>query len=215
MVALAGIGAMPDTITDRAINITMRRRTGSERVAQFRCRRDEPVLHRLRDRLAVWAQAHIGELAVATPELPVEDRAADTWEPLVAVADAAGGQWPALARRACVAMVAGADDVEENRSLDIRLLYDIRQVFTDKAVPFLASNDLVDALKAVTESPWRDFDYTASKLAHRLAPFGVNPGHSIDKKVRGYRLEWFHDAFDRYLRPEPSGPSQTGTEQVR
>lgn len=53
MVALAGIGSMPDTITDRAVNIAMRRRTSGEAVAQFRSRRDEPGLHSLRDQLVV------------------------------------------------------------------------------------------------------------------------------------------------------------------
>ena len=52
MAALAGIGAMPDTITDRAVNITMRRRARGEKVAQFRSRRDGPILTALRDRLA-------------------------------------------------------------------------------------------------------------------------------------------------------------------
>jgi len=52
MAALAGIGTLPDTITDRAVNITMRRRRPDERVAPYRTRRDEPALHDLRDRLA-------------------------------------------------------------------------------------------------------------------------------------------------------------------
>ncbi|WP_246398509.1 DUF3631 domain-containing protein [Mycobacterium vicinigordonae] len=77
MAALAGIGAMPDTITDRAVNITMRRRSANEKVSQFRCRRDEPMLHEMRDRLAEWTLAHIEELAAAEPELPVDDRAAE------------------------------------------------------------------------------------------------------------------------------------------
>ena len=43
MAALAGIGAMPDTIEDRAVVIKMRRRGPSEQVAPFRHRRDRPV----------------------------------------------------------------------------------------------------------------------------------------------------------------------------
>jgi hypothetical protein len=52
-------------------------------------------LHELRDRLLVWAVRQLDDLADAQPDMPVEDRAADTWEPLVAIADAAGGDWPA------------------------------------------------------------------------------------------------------------------------
>ena len=44
MAALAGIGAMPDTIEDRAVVIRMRRRAPGETVAPFRHRRDRPAL---------------------------------------------------------------------------------------------------------------------------------------------------------------------------
>ena len=213
MAALAGIGTMPDTITDRAVNITMRRRMAGEQVAQYRIRRDEPILHGLRDRLAVWSLAHAEEMTNAVPDMPVEDRAADTWEPLVAVADIVGGRWPEMARAACVALVAGADDSQEDRSNQIRLLTDIRRTFTRNEVGFFSSVELVQRLKDLTESPWGDWNLTTSRLAHDLAPFGIRPGHNVEKTVRGYRLEYFHDAFQRYTRPEPSDPSDTIGEQ--
>jgi hypothetical protein len=213
MAALAGIGTMPDTITDRAVNITMRRRMFGEHVSQFRARRDEPVLHGLRERLAVWVQGHAEELTNAEPDMPVEDRAADTWEPLIAIADAAGGSWPRLAREACIALVAGAEDAQEDRSIQIRLLTDIRNIFSGEEVEFLSSVQLVQRLKAVTESPWSDWDLTTSKLAHHLAPFGIKPGHNVERTVRGYRLESFHDAFQRYTRPDPSNPSDNSVYQ--
>lgn len=213
MAALAGIGTMPDTITDRAINITMRRRMFGEHVSQFRVRRDEPVLHGLRERLAVWVQGHAEELTNAEPDMPVEDRAADTWEPLIAIADAAGGEWPRMAREACVALVAGAEDAQEDRSIQIRLLTDIRNIFSGEEVEFLSSVQLVQRLKAITESPWGDWDLTTSKLAHHLAPFGIKPGHNVERTVRGYRLEFFHDAFQRYTRPDPSNLSGHNVDQ--
>jgi hypothetical protein len=213
MAALAGIGLMPDTVTDRAVNITMRRRMQGEHVAQYRVRRDEPILHGLRDRLAVWARAHTAELTGAVPEMPVEDRAADTWEPLIAVADRAGGRWPQMARAACVAMVAGADDTQEERSVQVRLLTDIRTIFTEQDVKFMSSLELVQHLKNVTESPWADWGLTTSRLARDLAPFGIRPGHNVEKTMRGYRLEYFHDAFTRYIRPESSDLSGTTDDQ--
>jgi hypothetical protein len=213
MVAMAGIGTMPDTITDRAVNITMRRRTTGEHVSQFRARRDEPVLHSLRDRLAVWAEAHAVELTAAVPEMPVQDRAADTWEPLIATADAVGGRWPALAREACKALVDGAEEAEDDRSLDIKLLNDIRRIFAEKDAEFLLSFDLLAALQGLAESPWGAFELTANKLARRLTPYGVKPGHNPEKTARGYRLDSFYDAFQRYTRPEPSDPSAIAAEQ--
>ena len=213
MAALAGIGMMPDTVTDRAVNITMRRRLPGEEVAQYRVRRDEPILHGLRDRLAVWARAHAEELAGAVPEMPVEDRAADTWEPLIAVADAAGGRWPRMARAACLAMVAGADAAQEERSVQVRLLADIQHIFGEQDAVFMSSLELVQHLKNLTESPWGDWGLTTSRLARDLAPFGIKPGHNVEKTMRGYRLESFHDAFQRYICPGPSSLSDVGADQ--
>ena len=44
LAALAGIGAMPDTIEDRAVVIRMRRRAPGELVQPYRVRRDRPAL---------------------------------------------------------------------------------------------------------------------------------------------------------------------------
>src|SRR5580698_3045215 len=109
MAALAGIGAMPDTIEDRAIVIRMRRRAPGEHVAPFRHKRDRPALPTLAAALAGWAAAHLAELEKAEPPMPLEDRAADTWEPLIAVADLAGGTWPGLARHAAVVLTRDLD----------------------------------------------------------------------------------------------------------
>ena len=102
MAALAGIGAMPDTIEDRAVVIRMRRRAPGETVAPFRHRRDRPALTHARRRSSTgWLGAHLAELEKAEPAMPLEDRAADTWEPLIAVADLAGRRLarPGPARR--------------------------------------------------------------------------------------------------------------------
>ena len=56
-----------------------------------------------------WLGAHLPELEKAEPVMPLEDRAADTWEPLIAVADLAAGEWPALARHAAVVLTADRD----------------------------------------------------------------------------------------------------------
>lgn len=213
MVVLAGIGDMPDTITDRAINISMRRRAPGERVSQFRSRRDGQFLEELRNRLADWTAGLIKELTDAEPDMPVEDRAADTWEPLIAVADAAGGHWPDTARSACKVLVDAAESADENGSLAVKLLTDIRQVFTDKGATFLPSADLVGALRGIDESPWDDFELNARKLARRLKEFGVSSVRNPAGTVRGYRLEDLSDAFSRYMRQEASEPSETANDE--
>jgi hypothetical protein len=102
MAALAGICAMPDTIEDRAVVIQMRRRAPGESVAPFRYRPDRPALTSIAAALSTWLGAHLPELKRAEPVMPLEDRAADTWEPLIAVANLAGAgrpRWPAAPPR--------------------------------------------------------------------------------------------------------------------
>ena len=98
-----GIGQMPDTITDRGISFAMAPADRGERgVAVPIAGASHRSWSELRGQLAAWAgEPHRGA-GEADPEMPVEDRAADTWEPLIAVADAAGGHWPSagLGRRA-------------------------------------------------------------------------------------------------------------------
>jgi uncharacterized protein DUF3631 len=123
--AIAGIGSLPDTVADRAIPIRLKRRAPGETVERFRRRDVAPEAESIRDPIAEWAEAHIDVLGAARPELPAEldDRAADTWEPLLAIADLAGGDWPIRARQAAVVLSAdgNTDDVD---SLGVRLLSD-------------------------------------------------------------------------------------------
>lgn len=215
MAALAGIGGMPDTITDRAVNITLNRRTPGEKVSSFRSRRDGPILAALQGRLSAWTSTKLDELAEAEPDMPVEDRAADTWEPLIAIADAAGGKWPSRARAACKALVHGAEEADQAESQSITLLADIKAIFDEGQQSFISSEDLCSALKQVNESPWAEFELNPRKLARRLRPFGARPDRDSTGKVRGYRLDMLRDAFERYLCQESSETSDTTAEPRR
>jgi hypothetical protein len=212
-VALAGIGLLPDTITDRAINITMRRRRAGERVAPFRSRRDGLPLRGLRDEVSAWVTGHLDEIGKAVPDLPVEDRAADVWEPLVIVADLAGGLWPKLARAAARAMTAEQED-EERDSGSQTLLVDLQDVFKVTASGFLESKELVLRLRGIEESVWSSegYDLTVMKLSARLKPFGIKPRRNAQGNRRGYYAMDFADTFERYLGPEDAG---TPSEAVR
>jgi hypothetical protein len=214
MVAIAAIGQLPDTISDRAINIRLKRRGRLEDVSPFRWRRDGLRLNGQRDRLAAWVRHPelIKVLADAEPSMPVEDRAADAWEPLIAIADAAGGDWPTKARAACRALVDAAESADEEQLTSLRLLSDIRWVFAESGKPFLPSVNLVLALRTIEDSPWDDFSLSASKLAFRLKDYGVKPGRDPSGTFRGYRLADFADVFDRYLRDEkPSSGGRSDT----
>lgn len=103
--ALAGLGDMPETIVSRAVIVRMRRRTAAETVEPYRPRTNEPEGHELRDRLAAWASARKAAIRQCLAEYAGsgDGSAAEAWEPLLQVADVAGGEWPQHGREACVA----------------------------------------------------------------------------------------------------------------
>jgi hypothetical protein len=215
-VALAGLGDLPDTILTRSVVVKMRRRTAGERVEQFRRRLVVPTAHALRDRLAAWAATVAPTIGNPWPELPdgIEDRDADVWEPLIAVADVAGGDWPGRARAAARALVAESKD--STPSVGVRLLADLRSVFGDRDV--MSTEAILSALCKLEEAPWAELvkgsPLNARGLAARLKPYGVSSrtvriGADTPK---GYRREDLMDAWSRYLTPssEKSATSATG-----
>jgi hypothetical protein len=99
---LAGIDKdrrLPETIRDRAVTIRMRRRHDAEPVERFRERKAQEHADPIRDGARAWAAAKTADLIDAEPHLPegLGDRAGDAWESLLAIADLAGGEWPARA----------------------------------------------------------------------------------------------------------------------
>jgi hypothetical protein len=225
MAMLAAIGELPDTIMDRAVVIRMRRRAPGERVDPYRTRRDAPPLNQLRDRLTAWAREHLGELHHAAPVMPLEDRAADTWEPLVAVADLAAGDWPERARTAASVMTAAEAQQEEDTSASVRLLGDLREAF-DQAEA-LYSTTVLERLHKLDEAPWADWyghPLSTRDLAKLLRPFGVrarNVREPGGEPRKGYARSDLHEPWARYLPLHPlhpphddEPPAQPGREPV-
>lgn len=216
-VALAGLDDLPDTIMTRSVVIRMRRRAPGEVVEPWRLRTCGPDADLLGERLREWAQSVEYRIGSTWPEMPegVEDRNADVWEALLAVADAAGGLWPDRARRAALAMVAKS----RGRSLTIgvMLLRDLRQVFTEKGLDRIASEELLDELVLLDESPWGDIRgkaLDARGLSRRLAKYGVGPKalRTATGVVKGYEVAGaLADAWERYLPPLPSGQESVTT----
>jgi hypothetical protein len=217
-VAVAGIGDLPDTVLDRSIIVPMRRRSRREAIDRYRIRDGRAVLEPLRTALTAMGPALVEAIRDTQPELPdgIEDRAADCWEPLLAIADAAGDQWPAWARTAAVDV--NRLRTERAPSLGEQLLADCRRVFLATDVDRLASAVLVDRLCDLDDAPWADVRgarLEARGLARRLRPFDVRPD-SIrvgDRTVKGYLRSWFVDAWDRYLPPLSSPGKAEHTEQ--
>jgi len=208
-VALAGLDDLPDTLMTRAVAIRMRRRSPTERVDPYRARVEEPGAFALRDELAAWASSIAPQLLDAWPELPegIEDRNADIWEPLIAIADAAGGDWPRTVREAAQHFVGAAG--ERPATLGIRLLADIRRVFSPKGA--MRTADLLAALNGIEGAPWggwnRGAGLDARGLAQKLAKYDIPTNNTVripgEGTHKGYTLRHFEDAWARYL-PQPT-----------
>jgi hypothetical protein len=214
-VALAGIGWLPDTILSRSVLIRMQRRKPGEAVEPFRRRKEVGAGHKLRDRLARWA-SRVGQTVELPDTMPVgvEDRDADVWEALLAVANAAGGDWPERAKAAAKALIKEAHDVEP--SLGIRLLADLKTVFGD-AAQNVTTDAILHALHTMPESPWNDLrgkPLNDRGLATRLRQYGIKPKviRVGGATPRGYSRQDFHDAWLAYLPPlAPDGSATSAT----
>jgi DNA polymerase-1 len=225
-VAMAGIGDIPETLLARSITLRMRRRGPKEVVTPFRPREVAPEGEILNRRLAAWTRSIMPVLGNPWPEMPpsVADRDADVWEAPLAIADAAGGDWPARAREAATALVAGSK--ASSPSLGIRLLADIRTVFRDR--DRIATEDLLAALTSLDEAPWSEIakgqPLNALGLATRLKTYGISSKTiRIDETTtkKGYTREEFTDVWERYLiahsadipnpEPDPDDPTLENT----
>ena len=215
---LAMIGRPPATMLSRAIVISLRRKLAGERVVPLRDDRVSDDLRPMRRRWKRWAIDHLDALKQSDPDLPAGlpvNRASDNWRPLVAVADLAGGPWPARARTAALALsgIREADDEPEN----VQLLADVRAVFEDTTDEHLSSDTIIAGLKALSERPWADWNkgrgISPAQLARRLREFGAGqPGGLRTSKTRldasrtaqrWHRAD-FSDAWKRYLDGDPS-----------
>ena len=205
-VALAGLNDVPDTIMSRSVVIRMRRRAPDEPVEPWRNRINAPEAERLAGRLRVWAENE-GQM-LDWPEMPsgIEDRAADVWEALLAIADLAAGEWPARARVAAVALV--ADFRAGIPSLGVQLLRDLRSVFAghDK----LATETILEALHAMPEAVWGDLrgkPVDSRWLSRQLTKYGVSSKtvRIGDHTPRGYVTADLADPWARYV-ADPEAP---------
>ena len=210
-VALAGLGWLPDTIMSRSVIIRMRRRHQGENVEQFRRRIHLIDGNRVRASIEIWTKEFPRE--VAWPPLPpeIQDRDADVWEPLIAIADAVGGDWPVRARSAAVALV--SESKESEPSLGIRLLSDVRTIFGE--FKEMATRAILAALHELAEAPWGDIrgkPLDERGLAGRLRQYGVKSKNIAvgSTRPKGYVRADLHDAWVRYL-PSPQSPATSAT----
>ena len=196
---IATIGRLDATLESRCIVIRMERKLEVEECERVKLLQATE----LNQQCARFVQDHASEIANATPAMPegLGNRAADIWEPLLALADLAGGHWPETARQAAQGLTARAQQHTPMGSLlmDICLMFLLGQ--TDR----LFSREMVEALEWKRDRPWAELrrgrKLTESWLATQLRPYGISP-RTIRKEgemAKGYFEEDFKETFRRYI----------------
>ena len=202
--AIAMIGLPPGTIKDRSILVNLRRKLpeevtethGEEHVEEFR---------RLKSMIIRFVEDNAEALKSARPARlnTLNDRQADNWHPLLAIAQVAGCE--VEAREAALLSV-GED--REDPSDKIELLLDIREIFKASRLERISTSELIRKLVVLDDRPWVEWKQgkplTPTTMARLLNPFGISPKtirFSKDSIAKGYQREDFRDAFARYLPP--------------
>lgn len=211
--ALTGIGRIPDTTHRRCLDIRLAREAKGM-MEKFRGVRAEPLAKPIAASLLAWARGALASLTGIEVKLPDQLTGAqeDICEPLLAVADQAGGEWPEKAREAVIAICASAED----QSVGAQLLDSCRKAFSFSNTDKMQSSELLERLirEEDANAPWAawwendvkrgNVQGPAQKLARLLDSFSIKPRTfrgEDDKTHKGYFKADFDDAWRRYLAP--------------
>ncbi|MEO7558896.1 MAG: DUF3631 domain-containing protein, partial [Nitrosospira sp.] len=218
--AICGIGRLSDTIMDRALVVELRRKLPSESVERLRYA--EPGLFdELVSRMARYADDSGAEIERARPELPdtLNDRAQDNWDPLLAIADHAKGEWPKRARLAAEKISGVLTDAV---SVSAELLADIRTILEGEPgktqIDRISTAELLESLTRDKLKRWATYNkgmpMSPRQLANKLADYGIRSQDirfPNNRPLKGYKRAQFEDAFSRYLSPPADTPYASAT----
>ena len=166
---------LPATVKDRSIPIVMRKRTAFDRTERIRRRDVEREAEVPRMLLLRFGVQNMERLSSARPQIPgeLDDRAADVCEPLLAIADCAGGSWPERARAAVVELMKerGASNTQGSA---FRLLAAVHDLFAEMETDRLKTETILELLAAREDfADGRPLD--AMLLASTLRSFAIAP----------------------------------------
>ena len=217
--ALAAIKGLPGTIEGRSIIISLRRRRADEEISSLHRAKG---ISEIASKLTRWCIDNVMALEMADPVMPdgFINRVANNWQPLLAIAEVAGGEWPERARRVASTITKGRSAT----GLSTQLLADIQEAFKAKNADRIRSQDLVGYLVNLEDRPWAEINkgapVTKNGLARRLKDFRISPttiqfGEGPTAPIaKGYYRRQFEDAFARYLSQEPPDSDVSSVEPL-
>jgi hypothetical protein len=143
----------------------------------FKSQLHAPKLIELARLARAWAEQNRNALEAAEPEAPsgIVDRRLSNWRPLLAVADAAGGEWPTKIRNVAVWV-----EAQKEQEGELRILSDCKEVWDlHFDLDFLPTQDLLRGLNEREDWPWAGWNngdgLKDTQLAAQLRMFGVCP----------------------------------------
>ena len=195
---IALIGQVPDTIADRSIVVKLSRKLVTEACAPLSELNTAEIRAKCL-RFALNAGPSIAQAARIRGE-GLNDRAADTFEPLYVIARQAGEAWTKKLHAAALALASTA----QSENAGTELLLDILSIFVESGRRRLFSRELANFLRnnagqySLPQKHSPADEYTIAKI---LRPYGIKPSNiRIGQDVsKGYLDVDFREALNRYV----------------
>ena len=203
--ALSGISAsnISGTLSSRSIILNMRRKQAGESAQNIRHTAPE-IFTDIKRKLARWADDNAGAFSQLHPVIDgLNNREQDNYEPLLAIAMLAGGEWVQHLERACNV---SRQNNEESKSIGVELLEACKQIFEINHVDKIRSTALLEHLLKDDEAIFATYNRGAPiklrQVTKRLGDYGIKSKplrFGYDGVSKGYELLQFEDAFKTYL----------------
>jgi hypothetical protein len=207
LVCLIAAGRLPAVVEDRAVVIRMLQSGEGQELGWFR-RQDAIALSTYAGILGRWAEQNREEIAeylagwVNTPlaesSSQLKDHAAETWEPLFAIADLAGGDWLTRITEAAQMLDAQYQHEKLERSFGERILRDIDHLVAGQD-GFIGTTELTELLLMNGRSDWWVSELTPTRLARMLRGLGLRSRHNSAGTQRGFRIRELRALIAKYL----------------
>jgi putative DNA primase/helicase len=213
--AIAGIQLerhLKEATLSRGIIINLRKKLSGEATDRLR-HAESGLFDGINSKLARFAEDYGYRVHQARPQLPdsLGDRDQDCYEPLLAIASMAGNEWLMKATSAALVL---CQSVDSHESIGNELLADIRTVFELKRVEKISTADLITALIEDDEAAWATYNrgkpISPRQLSYQLKGYGITSKQwrpsKYENPIRGFELDMFREAFERYLSTPPNLP---------
>ena len=201
MIAAITLDALDKATRSRSISVRMNRKPRGSRIEKFR-RYDGTEIRRKCLRWIMDNEASVKAVGYLNLDECATDRQEDVWEPLVAIARVAGGDWESRIRDAA-RQLSGVATAASSDSVAHQLLEAVKGYFDTNHVSKVGTKQLIAAL-----NEGGDFDdcnrgsgLTPAFLARQLRPYGVGTRtlRSGSDTFKGYDAGDFASAFASYL----------------